>query len=81
MTESTMGTAAVAELPVVGYPLSEDAVSYWFQQRHGRAPTELELGAILGAMAHREATPPRYAPEAAADGWSVGPSPSRPARD
>jgi hypothetical protein len=45
------------ELPAPGYPVSEEAVDHWFRQQHGRAPTELELGSIMGAMADRETTP------------------------
>jgi hypothetical protein len=62
-----------AELPAPGYPVSEEAVEYWFRGRYGCAPTEQEIGAIIGAMAQREATPPRRGPDASAHGWVMGP--------
>jgi hypothetical protein len=61
------------ELPSPGYPPSEDAVSHWFRDRYGRTPSEQEIGAILGEMAQREATPPHRGPRATAHGWVVGP--------
>lgn len=62
------------ELPALGYPVSEDAVSHWFHQRYGRAPTEQELGAIISLMAEREETSPRTGPGAATQGWVSVPS-------
>lgn len=61
---------AVTELPVEGYPVAAEAVTEWFRRRHGRLPTEQELGAIMLAMAQRETTPPvREAPHL--DGWTA----------
>ena len=57
------------EIPVEGYPISAEAVTQWFQDRHGRLPGEEELITIINAMAAREATPPREGPEADAAGW------------
>jgi hypothetical protein len=53
---------AVTELPVPGYPISEAAVGDWFLRTYGREPTERELGAVMDAMARREATPPVEGP-------------------
>jgi len=47
------------ELPVEGYPEGAEAVREWFRKRHGREASAEELGAILNAMAMRDATPPR----------------------
>lgn len=46
------------ELPVEGYPISEDAVRTWFLDRYGREPGAEEVARIVNAMAAREATPP-----------------------
>ena len=46
------------ELPVEGYPISEEAVHTWFVDRFRREPGAAELARILNAMAAREATPP-----------------------
>jgi hypothetical protein len=62
------------ELPARGYPVSEEAVEYWFFNRYGRAPAEQELGAIMGEMAKREATPPRRGPDADPQGWVTFPT-------
>ena len=57
------------ELPVAGYPISEEAVVNWFQETHGRAPSELETGAIMDAMARREAAAPAEIPASDPQGW------------
>jgi hypothetical protein len=62
------------ELPAPGYPVAEEAVDHWFQQRYQRPPTEQEVGAIMGEMAQREATPPHRGPDAVAEGWVTGPA-------
>jgi hypothetical protein len=62
------------ELPAQGYPPSAEAVDDWFRKQHGRAPTDQEVGAIIGAMAQREATSPRSGPPGATDGWVTGPT-------
>ncbi len=67
-------TAATLELPATGYPISEEAAEHWFRDRYWREPTEQEIGAIIGEMAQREATPPHDGPNASAGGWVVGPS-------
>jgi hypothetical protein len=71
---SEADSAAPPQLPVAGYPISEEAVTYWFQHRYEREPTDRELGAIIDAMARREATPPHSGPESEPLGWTVGPS-------
>jgi hypothetical protein len=50
------------ELPAAGYPISEDAVTHWYEQTYQRLPTDGEMGAILSAMAQRDATSPRIGP-------------------
>jgi len=72
--EQAAGGEGVLQLPADGYPISEDAVSHWFEHTYHRRPTDLELGAIIDAMAQREATPPHVGPNASAQGWKVGPS-------
>lgn len=62
------------QLPVAGYPISEDAVTHWFQQTYRRPPSDMELGAIIDAMAEREASPPYVGPHAEAEGRKLGPS-------
>ena len=66
-------SSPASELPAPGYPVSEEAVDRWFREHRGRAPTDLELGAILGAMADREATPPCDGPKSEPGGRSVPP--------
>jgi len=48
----------VTQLPVRGYPISEDAVSHWFEQTFGRAPVPAEVGMIINAMVRRDAEQP-----------------------
>jgi hypothetical protein len=73
-TTARGGTEAVTrELPAPGYPASEEAIENWFHDRYGRAPTERELGAIIGEMAQREATAPNRGPDAVPQGWVIGP--------
>jgi len=72
--DQTAGGARQVQLPVPGYPISEDAVAHWFQQTYGRQPTDRELGAIIDAMAERETTPPHVGPHADPEGWKIGPS-------
>jgi hypothetical protein len=73
-TAATAPTAPTVELPALGYPVSEKAVNAWFRDRHGHAPTDQELGAIMGAMAEREAQSPRTGPSPLPEGWNTGPS-------
>jgi hypothetical protein len=57
-----METAAphqqITQLPALGYPISEEAVSYWFEQTFNRAPAPAEVGMIIDAMARRDAEQP-----------------------
>lgn len=69
----TDGGDTTLQLPVAGYPISEDAVADWFQRTYQRAPTDRELGAIIDAMAQREATPPHVGPNSEPEGWTLGP--------
>jgi hypothetical protein len=55
----------VSELPPIGYPIGEEAISNWFKQTFGRVPAAAEFGVILDAMARRDAEHP--ASEASAD--------------
>jgi hypothetical protein len=45
------------ELPVQGYPISRDAITTWFRDRHGREPSALEVGEIMLRMTARDSTP------------------------
>jgi len=75
LDRTTMRPQAMAEpmqLPARGYPMSEQAVSEWFRQTYRREPAELEVGAIIDAMARRETTPPEVGPRAEPEGWSTG---------
>lgn len=57
------------ELPALGFPMAEEALTAWFREAHGREPSSLELGSIMAAMAARVASPPYEGPEAEPDGW------------
>jgi hypothetical protein len=48
----------VTQLPALGYPISEDAVSYWFQQTFNRTPDPAEVGVVIDAMVRRDAEQP-----------------------
>lgn len=74
LPNSTTQAAPAVELPALGYPVAEKAVNNWFRDRHGRVPTEQELGVIMAAMAEREAQSPRTGPSPLPDGWSTGQS-------
>ena len=50
------------EIPPLGYPISEDAVSHWFQKTFGRNPDSAEVGVIIDAMAKRDAEQPATEP-------------------
>lgn len=68
MTDGTIPT-----LPA-NLPITEHAVAEWFSRTYGRAPNDQEVGAIIDAMAERDATSPRVGPHADPQGWSIGPS-------
>jgi hypothetical protein len=48
----------VNELPPLGYPIGEEAVTNWFEKTFDRAPEVAEVGVILDAMARRETEQP-----------------------
>jgi hypothetical protein len=48
----------MTELPALGYPLSENAVTHWFERTYGRKPEAAEVGVIQERMAEREARQP-----------------------
>jgi hypothetical protein len=52
----------VGELPPLGYPISEEAVTNWFRQTFNRTPEVAEIGVILDAMARRDAEAPATEP-------------------
>jgi hypothetical protein len=52
------------ELPPLGYPIAEDAVTHWFQQTFNRMPEAAEVGVIVNAMARRDAEQPATEPPA-----------------
>jgi hypothetical protein len=47
-----------SELPPLGYPIGEEAVTHWFERTFNRVPAAAEVGVILDAMARREAEQP-----------------------
>jgi hypothetical protein len=49
-------------LPPLGYPISEEAVTHWFERTFSRAPEVAEVGIILDAMARRDAEQPATEP-------------------
>ena len=61
-------------LPPPGYPISEEAVTNWFRERHQREPDDREVGVIMDAMALRNATPPIEGPVPDPEGWTNTPS-------
>jgi hypothetical protein len=71
MTTDPTRSAETMLLPVPGYPASEQSLTAWFRETHGREPSELELGALMAAMAERAATPPLEGPEADPEGWGT----------
>jgi hypothetical protein len=48
----------ITQLPALGYPISEEAVSYWFEQTFNRAPAPAEVGMVINAMVRRDAEQP-----------------------
>ena len=52
----------VHELPPLGYPITEEAVTHWFQRTFNRPPEGAEVGVILDAMARRDAENPATEP-------------------
>jgi hypothetical protein len=50
------------DLPPLGYPIAEDAVTHWFQQTFRRMPEAAEIGVIVNAMARRDAEQPTTEP-------------------
>jgi hypothetical protein len=62
------------ELPVPGYPNSEEALTSWFHRTYSRAPSERELGVLMNAMNRRDSTPPHAGPEPDPHGWGTTPS-------
>jgi hypothetical protein len=71
MTMDPAASANTMRLPVAGYPASEQSLTAWFREMHGREPSELELGALMAAMAERVATPPLEGPQAEPEGWGT----------
>ena len=48
----------LGELPPLGYPIGEEAVTHWFERTFNRTPGGAEVGVILDAMARRDAEQP-----------------------
>lgn len=71
-------TEGQIELPVLGYPISAEALTSWFCRTYSRTPSARELGVLMNAMAQRDSTPPHEGPEPDQHGWESDPStPSR----
>jgi hypothetical protein len=66
-------TPAMTELPAEGYPYSEPGLRAWFRKRHGREAMELELGALMSAMATRDDKAGPGEPRVEPGGWRVEP--------
>jgi hypothetical protein len=62
------------ELPVPGYPNSEEALTSWFNSTYSRTPSAREIGVLMNAMAQRDSTPPHVGPEPDPHGWETKPS-------
>lgn len=71
-----LGGAAQFDLPALGYPYSEQALTEWFRQTYGRTPSERELGVLMDAMAQRDGTLPNRGPQPDPQGWRTAPSPA-----
>jgi hypothetical protein len=71
--EPNRGQFSDLEVPAPGFPPSEVPLRAWFRQRHGRDATELEIGALMQAMAEREAPPRPEDPHPEPGGWRVEP--------
>jgi hypothetical protein len=52
----------LTELPALGYPLGEEAVTHWFEKTYGRQPEPAEVGVIQERMAQRAAEQPAADP-------------------
>jgi hypothetical protein len=59
------------ELPVPGYPNSQEAITSWFHRTYFRTPSERELGVLMNAMAQRDSTPLHSGPEPDPHGWET----------
>ena len=62
------------ELPVLGYPNSEQGLTFWFRSTYFRAPPQRELGSLMNAMNQRDSTPQQVGPEPDTHGWEAIPS-------
>jgi hypothetical protein len=62
------------ELPVLGYPNSEQALTSWFEKTYSRTPSARQLGVLMNAMARRDSTPPHVGPQPDPHGWETTPS-------
>jgi hypothetical protein len=60
--EMTAPHRKAMELPPLGYPIAEGAVTHWFQQTFNRMPETAEVGVIVNAMARRDAEQPAAEP-------------------
>jgi len=52
----------IRDLRALGYPISEEAVTHWFEQTLHRTPGGAEVGVILDAMMRRDAEQPAVDP-------------------
>jgi hypothetical protein len=60
------------DIPAEGFPIGEEMLRKWFEDKHGREATELEIGTIMAAMSARES---KYAPRPEdLWGWRVEPA-------
>lgn len=73
-TGTRLAGEVASDLPAPGYPYSEQALTAWFRRSYGRPPYARELGALMNAMARRDATSPHEGPEPDPHGWETKPS-------
>jgi hypothetical protein len=60
--EKSAAHRQIKDIPPQGYPISEEAVTSWYQETFKRAPETAEVGVILDAMARRDAEQPASEP-------------------
>ena len=60
------------ELPAEGFPFAEQELRGWFRHRYARDASSLEIGALMAAMAARDAKPGER--KSQLWGWRVEPA-------
>lgn len=73
ISQFTTNPGSPMELPAEGYPYSETGLRDWFRHKYAREATELELGALMAAMATRDDKAGPGEPRPEPGGWRVDP--------